>query len=463
LSAFLFTRELKAKLREKALLCPRVVYNEAQLNIMNNPAGTNSLQFSSLPPFAKALQAELLLQNRDLLDRYRATSSANRKRIYQVTETMVSSLYQKAFENHNPLTMFLTPYLEQRAWSDLARVLLPHIRQELSEEVEQILSRPATIPETLRLSLEPTSYACARYLAGALRMWSTPESFMSLPELSGRWQKALTTVEVAAISPAVTRLEAQELRAKTLILLITIAVSHEPRETGWYVHFADMLRAFGYAPGERTNARYYWQHFSEVVSSVLLELPAHVVRLPDGTEKPLLELLQVIYQDPKVSLNPPTLDERLYDPQWVQEQGFLGFRFRFSPELLELIAGHKPNEEAALVSSDFCALRGSAFWLAWRVAYWHYWKKDDATLSLLHILQEMGYLHGNRYKHALRAWWNDVAKLIEIELLAEPGVRLYRWSGGSYRDCSDRLSKLLDSDERLNAKWLGGVRVHFTY
>jgi hypothetical protein len=430
---------------------------------MNNQVETNLLAVSSLPPFAKALQAELFLQNQNLLSRYRTTSSAKRREIYQAIETIASSIYQKAFTSQNPLTAFLMPYIETHAWSDLARALLPYIQQKLTETVEQILSHPATIPETLRLSLEPTSYACARYLAGVVRMWSTPEAFVPLPEVSGRWQKPLTTVEVAAISPLATRLEAQELRAKTLILLITIAVSHEAKETGWYVHFADLLKAFGYAPGERTNARYYWQHFSEVVSSVLLELPAHLVRLPDGTEEPLLELLQVIYQDSKISLNPPTLDRRLYDPQWVQQQGLLGFRFRFSPQILELIAGHKPKEETALVSSDFCALRGSAFWLAWRVAYWRYWKKDDATLSLLHILQEMGYLHGNRYKQAVRAWWNDVAKLIELELLSEPGVRLYRWSGGAYRDCSDRLSKRLDSDERLNAKWLGGLRVHFTY
>lgn len=430
---------------------------------MNNQVETNPFQGSSLPPFAKALQAELFLHDQDLLSRYRATSVAKRKETYQTIETIVSSIYQKASEGNNPLTTFLTPYLEKQAWSELARVLLPHIQQELSKAVEQTLSRPALIPETLRLSLEPTSYACARYLAGVVRMWSQPEAFMPLPEVSGRWQKPLPTVAVSAVSPDMTRLGSQELRAKTLILLITIAVSNQPREDGWYLRFADMLRAFGYAAGERTNARYYWQHFSEVVSSVLLELPAHLVRLPDGTQKPLLELLQVTYQDPKVSLNPPTLDGQLHDTQWVQAQGFLGFRFRFSSEILELIAGENPNEESALVSSDCCALRGSAFWLAWRVAYWRYWEKDNATLPLLHILQEMGYLHGNRYKGALRTWWNDVDKLIDIELLAEPGVRLFRWSGGSYRDCSDRLSKLLDSDERLTAKWLGAVRVNFIY
>jgi hypothetical protein len=114
-----------------------------------------------------------------------------------------------------------------------------------------------------------------------------------------------------------------------------------------------------------------------------------------------------------------------------------------------------------------------AFWLAWQVSFLRRWARPPASggqgKPLLRVLEEAGYLarytRGTkvRYKDALSAWWRDVGELVGVGLLDEPGVRIYRPSGGAWREASSSLSRSLDpGGQRLARRHLEEYQVVFS-
>jgi|GEM_PF-4929589 len=432
---------------------------------------------------AGALRAHVLLHDPGLLNLYRDASPRARRAVQHALEDVARRILLRAGDPHGSLGRYLAPLIADEAggadWHSLAKLLAP-VHDDLAGLVRETLFRhhpsDLTTSGTLQISLAPTSYACAQYLAGLLRLWPAPNTPFELPRPQGRWIRSPDSVHVTVRTGSPHGMETQALRAKTLLLLLSVTITTPQNEghSGWYVRFADMLRVFGYAAGERANSRYYWQHFSQIARSALIELPAHHVHLDGGRAVPLLEILQVVHRDPRnadASRTMRVLREAQATPEAVQALGLLGVRFRFTQEVLKLLrACDDPRGSAAArVPVGFCTLDGPSFWLAWRIAYWAAWNgrcpQPFDSPALLEVLRESGYLAASgvrRYKRAVRRWWQDVGTLVDLGLLQEPGVRLHRRSGGRLHDCSDHFSRLLDdSSVRLSEAYLRNIRVRF--
>ncbi len=419
---------------------------------------------------AKALQIQLLASDVQLLERYRNASTKTRQKATQALQSIAGRLWEQTMVPGVLRSFVLqqfTSALEsqpntQSIYDHLARVLLPSIQIELLEVFSRGLSENAA----LQLSIHPTSYACARYLASLVRVWPIAGQYFQLP--TEGWIKTAENIEVAWQFPplqstALTTVQ-HELRAKTLLLLVALAATARAEgssEKAVFMGLSDLMAYFGYTAGERTNARYYWFHVAEIVRALLHDLPGHLVCIDGQPPQALLPPPQVVFRDPQ-GWSVATLLQAADLSHAVREADILGFYVRFEPEVLSLL-GVDATQNTQAVPAAFCSLHGPCFWMAWRVIYWRHWSKQQAY-PLLSLLKECGYLEAYtrngriRYKDALRGWWADVGTLIEIGLLHEPGVRIWRHS----KDVSDHLSRQLEAAQRhIGPKQLTPLEVAF--
>jgi hypothetical protein len=411
---------------------------------------------------ARALQIQLLATDATLLEQYRLASTQARQKALETLFPFAQSLWRQ-IQTEEAVRNFVQQALahDEKPYSYLARLLLPSVRAELGEAFLQTIRQNAD----LELSLQPITYACARYLANVVRVWPVEGLYFRLPQ--DTWIKANKDVEVAWQYPesstqSITAAQ-YELRAKTLMLLIALAIPQAKARPGQaiFVGLADMMSYFGYKLGEKANARYYWLHAAEVVRAMLHDLPGHRVRINHEVALPLLPVPQVVFRNPRGWNLEALLHSR--DPsRSVREAQILGFFVRFEPTVLALL-GPNTSQPTRRVPAAFFSLRGPCFWLAWRVVYWQQWNCSE-PYNLFQLLDESGYLEAHihqgriRYKDALKAWWADVGQLVEIGLLDEPGVRI--WKGK--HDISDRLSRQMEARERIGPHQLSGLNVVFT-
>lgn len=103
-------------------------------------------------------------------------------------------------------------------------------------------------------------------------------------------------------------------------------------------------------------------------------------------------------------------------------------------------------------------LKGPAFWLAYEIAFLRRWANPKDAMpgkgkKLLESLEKHGYCAkaasrtGDRvsYKAALREWFSDVDKLVDINVLEAPGVNVYEVSKGKYKDVTEVIKALLEN------------------
>lgn len=415
---------------------------------------------------ARAFQIQLLASDMALLERFRAASAKARQQATQALYPFMQRLWQQ-IQVQESVRGFVLQHLAQQPdisiqqrYGSLAGVLLPSIRAELLEAFLQALQQNAA----LQLSVHPTSYACARYLASLVRVWPVAGQYFQLP--TDAWIKTSEHVEVAwqyPDSPNQTITAVQhELRAKTLMLLVALAATQAETRPNQaiFVGLGDLMGYFGYRLGEKANAHYYWLHVAEVVRALLHDLPGHRVRINSHAPQALLPMPQVMFRNPQHW----GLEALLHSDdlsRTVREANILGFYVCFEPAVLDLL-GINTNLPTREVPAAFCSLHGPCFWMAWRVVYWQYWANHQSC-GLLQLLDECGYLEAHtrsgriRYKDALKDWWVDVGRLIEIGLLHEPGVRIWQRK----QEVSDRLSQQLEAPGRLGPKQLSGLEAAF--
>lgn len=141
---------------------------------------------------------------------------------------------------------------------------------------------------------------------------------------------------------------------------------------------------------------------------------------------------------------------------------FLGFPGRVLDALGARTGKGQPNA-LERVSQEVLQLKGPAFWLAYEIAFLRRWAYRKAVTApdgknLLEALEEHGYLEkstsrtGGRVSHkaALGSWFRDVNTLVDINMLAAPGVSVFRLRKGDWQDVTQEVRG-----------WLGtrGVRI----
>ncbi|MDX2008117.1 MAG: hypothetical protein SFU83_22975 [Meiothermus sp.] len=410
---------------------------------------------------ARAFLVQLLAADPKLLKRYRAALPDQRTRGDRALQALAERLW-------NPLNRAgtLRDFVQQIAHSSdesqffgrLAGALLPIVHADLSDQLLLALRTPSAM---LQISVNLTNYACARYLTSLIRVWPVPGNYFALP--TDPWVKTEASVEVAwqpiQEFQQITALQ-HELRAKTLMMLTALAATAEAEGRSGetlFVGLSDLMGYLGYKAGKKANARYYWFHTAEVVRALLHDLPGHQVRVDGRPAQPLLIPPQVVFRNPHQVVQLASLT-----PERLREADILGFYVRFEPAMLGLLGINQAHKQT--VPLAFCHLHGPCFWMAWRVAYWQYWGHHQ-TCDLLRFLEECGYLATHcrsgrtRYKDALKDWWRDVGRLVDIELLSEPGVRLYQGN----KEVSDKWSQLIEEPRsRLGVNQLEQLKAQFT-
>lgn len=411
---------------------------------------------------ARAFQIHLLASDMTLLEQFRLASTQARQEAIKTLYPFAQRLWQQIQTQEVVRSFVIQNFAQQtdKPYSHLAKALLPSIKAELLEVFRQALQHNTA----LQLSVHPTSYACARYLASLVRVWPPKGRYVEL--LGGAGVTTAEHVEVAwqrpdPPEPNLTAVQ-HELRAKTLLLLVALAATQAETKPGQavYVGLSDLMGYFGYRLGAKANARYYWFHAAEVVRALLHDLPGHQVRIGDQTPRPLLAVPQVVFRNPQKGRIEPMLpaDDLC---RAVREADILGFFVRFEPEILDLL-GVAANRPTRQVPAAFCSLHGSCFWMAWQVVHGQH-RAERQSVNLLRLLEDYGYLEAHtrkgrtRYKDALKAWWADVGLLVEIGLLQEPGVRIC----GRKREVSDHLSRQLETSGRISPRQLEQLEAVF--
>jgi hypothetical protein len=423
----------------------------------------------------------------------------------------LAGLLARAHDEQSLASSALSVALER-----VAGELMGAVGEELREKYGQILDRPArrpvgdwTVPPRyLLLSVDLTSVSCARYLAGLFEAGKDAYGFDELR--SGQSGRAKRVDEVAvkyepvesAADPGIAQAdetlnsaaagsaEGSELKAKLFVGLLSLAADEARREDGdvrLIVRLRDLLAMMGYRVGSRTNGAYYRRYRSDLIRFLIRDLPNRVVAMQVSfahSPEPLVVFERLLLRSiPLDETACPVAGNLVRPADGTDGGGALlphasrspaveGFELVLSRDLLEALGLCGPMSAVEHVPLEVLSLRGPAFWLAWQVSFLRRWANRPASGShgkpLLRVLQECGYLarftRGNRvrYKDALRSLWNDVGSLVSMELLEEPGVRLYGPGGAGWRDRSAELSRALDAGgRRLGVEALRDIRVIF--
>ncbi|UCH27236.1 MAG: hypothetical protein JSV66_06230 [Trueperaceae bacterium] len=243
----------------------------------------------------------------------------------------------------------------------------------------------------IALSVDLTALSCARYLAGLVTINRDEYGFDRLPsKRAGRGKRvAEVTVKAVADREAADRgesapLQANELKAKTFVAVLTLAAEAQHRGDDpqrFQVRLRDLMALLGYALGSQTSSPYYWRYTAEVTRYLALDLASRVsamqVTLP-GQAEPLI-VHQWLLHHPRpltreLQLH-PTLERALFDTIRGEESGALielvrtselyGFELGVDEEILKALGIARPMNAVERVPAELLALKGPAFWLAW--------------------------------------------------------------------------------------------------
>lgn len=390
-----------------------------------------------------------------------------------------------------------------RVIENIVRVIFPDVSYaEFMERVQAAIAAiqspglegwlPVT-PE-LALPVDRSVQALARYNAGLLvPVKKEGMELQELPVPCGRFKQVQRLAVGSRPHDVVPELngaplapyqgEPSEVKAKVLLASLAFA-ARSASSSRFLVRLKDLMEVVGYGMGSKANGRTYWEKAATVIRAIAIDLPSQVIHVryvPPGAKKPLF-LEEYLMRRPRLLSGKRAFPEGFVRAIWdaharggdaavvevIREAEIEGFELGFAPAILDAFGfGHHALER---VPRALLGLKGRAFWLGYDIAFLRRWSGQSSPCNgrlLAEELEAHGYFGcfsrnraGKvRVKDALKDWWNDVGKLVEIGLLENSGVRLYRNVNSRWCHVSDAISALISPEPGGDTPGSGG-RIH---
>jgi hypothetical protein len=344
-------------------------------------------------------------------------------------------------------------------------------------DLEMTSEALALLPEVF-MPVDHNAYALAQFVAGRSKPTEHREDGYSLLEVKQpRGQKRQIAVKeglppgvIEVIRPddasfALERIlnEKNIVKAKTFLAILSCATQDGVVADEFSIMVEDIMRlVFGYerTGPKKTRSDYWHKGVAEVAKYLALDLPGlqiHTqVLLPHEPEpviangflmhRPVIYTRQTLLFDTFTLLASTGADKDL--AQHLKKIGLVGFQIGFPRSVLRAFGAIKGAGEAnALerVPREVLGLKGTAFWLAYDIAFLRRWPlgKDidpgKGKLLLKDVLNAIGYTEeatktgrNTSYKDALKAWLKDIDVLTDLGLLDHPGATIYDYKAGRW-------------------------------
>lgn len=377
------------------------------------------------------------------------------------------------------------PFEELRLWAGISFVE-GSVAGSRSEGTEAV--KPYGL---LNFSADHAAFSITQYLAGRVDAGGTVGN-LKLPVKATRGQQRelavgealppelLSLVAAESVEPALARIRADrnETKAKLFVGVLALASQQGVDPERFFVSLADlMLLVTGYnrSGNNKTKPTYYWSKAAEIIRYLFLDLASttvHIqVKLPHYKEalkvqewlmhRPRPAVRQMPFDSPFTSYVISLVNQNATTElaNYVKSVNLEGFFLGFPKGILDALGARtgkgQPNA-IEQVSGEMLKLKGPAFWLAYDIVFLRRWARPEhATAakgkSLLETLEKHGYLRksvsrtGERvgYKDALRFWFKDIDTLIDLNMLEEPGVSIYKLETGHWHDVTTRVKDWL--------------------
>lgn len=393
---------------------------------------------------------------------------------------------------------------EQRPWNAPEVDLLE--RRRRGRRPRKALSLlPALVPFTT----DKAVYAIARGISGfSGTLNGDPHPHLALGDVTGGKTKRYGDLYITmhpnyiaspgAGEDALDRIisDRDEFKGKVFVGTLGLAkwVLHQNGDPGKFLmSLRDLMKLFfGYELKTKTDSKRYWKGAAQLTKYLFVDLPDLEISLHltsshgphKGEPRHYREVLMRqpgVYAVPGHQIN-AGFRERVRSlatannieelAVYLQRSNIEGYTLGYEHNALEVLGGAALNVATELMAHEVLALTGPAWWLAYRViAHLRRWQsgKDvypEKGKLLIEALREPGYLeeqHRPRFsfKEAIRAWLNDVARLVELQVLEAPGVRIYQLKGKRWTECSDEFDQIVSSGKELRIREgrLEGYRV----
>lgn len=373
---------------------------------------------------------------------------------------------------------------ELRLWAGLS-FLEASVAGSGSESAEPV--KPYGL---LNFPVDHAAFSFTQYLAGRIDTEEAVGNLVKVPVKATRGQQRelavgealppelLGTVAAESVEPTLARIRADrnETKAKVFVGVLALASQRGVDSERFFVSLADlMLLVAGYKRSgkSKTKASYYWNKAAEIVRYLVLDLASTTVRiqvkLPQNKEALSVEewlmhrpraaarqgSIRTQFTSDVVSLINQNATTELAD--YLKSAALEGFFLGFPKGIMEAFGSRtgtgQPNA-IEQVSSEALKLKGPAFWLAYDIAFLRRWARPehataDNGKSLLETFAKHGYLEKSAtttgghvsYKNALRFWFKDLDRLIDLNLLEAPGASIYKLQKGRWRDVTTKVKE----------------------
>lgn len=352
--------------------------------------------------------------------------------------------------------------------------------------------RPVKPNGLLNLPVDHAAFSLMQYLAGRVDARDGVGNFMKVPVKAPRGQlrelavaetlppELARTIDPNTVEPVLARIreDRNETKAKLFVGVLALASRQDVNPEKFFVSLGDlMLLITGYKRSgkNKTNNKYYWAKAAEVVRYLILDLAFTTVRvevkLPHYKE--VLSVEEWLMHRPRpaakqifgysqfttdiISLVNQKTTTELAD--YVKSVGLEGFFLGFPGEVLNALGARtgkgRPNALEKVPHEVLC-FKGSAFWLAYEIAFLRRWANPKHAApglgkGLLASLETHGYRDesaaatgGNvSYKLALRAWFADIETLIDLNMLEKPGASIFSLEKGDWSDVTGKIKNWL--------------------
>jgi hypothetical protein len=378
------------------------------------------------------------------------------------------------------------PFEELRLWAGISFVETS-VAGSRSESAEAV--KPYGL---LNFSADHAAFSITQYLAGRVEPTEAVDNLMKVPVKATRGQQRelavgealppelLSLVAAENVEPALSSIRADrnETKAKVFVGVLALASQRGVDPEGFFVSLAElMLLVTGYnrSGKNKTKPTYYWSKAAEIIRYLILDLASttvHIrVKLPHYKEA--LNVQEWLMHRPRPAIRQMPFDSQFTSDvislinqnattelaNYVKSVNLEGFFLGFPKGILDALGARTGKGQPNAIEQvpwEVLKLKGSAFWLAYDIVFLRRWARPQhATAAkgkgLLETLEKHGYLEksstttGGRvsYKDALRFWFKDIETLIDLNMLEEPGVSIYKLEKGHWHDVTHKVGDWL--------------------
>ena len=410
-------------------------------------------------------------------------------RLQDVDDTEYSRLFREAWNDH-----YVNEAAEMLhfAAQDIARALLEEIKAgEATLDQIAALLKPshdavgrASTSDALYTPTDRAIQGIVKWVGGRLDPVDFRDGYAKLPDI--RTKSLRTHLQVREspdylaelitpenVEPVLAGIQAErnETKAKTLVAAYALASAPTTRDPTSFevdIHeFVSLITGYKRSGPKKTRSDYYWRKFAEVLRYLqvdLASLQVNIRRTRTGAKAEEV-LGEYLMHRPRLVSEQGFAYMELYDQLKTliiagggragseEEKQAIAFLHHLQPTAVRLgfpeaimrSFGHHSNA-LEKTNREVLTLTGPAFWLAYDIAFRRRWSKPKnlkpgGGLPLLQLLEEHGFLEVSRnrtggrtsYKHALDEFFSSVDRLLALGELDDPGIRVWRFSGGPGR------------------------------